>query len=138
VILPFLAFRLMVGLGLAMLAIAWWGVLLMFFGRIEKTRWFLWATFLSFPAGFIAVLCGWITAEVGRQPWVVYGLLRTSEAVTPSLTGGEAAFSLFAYIAVYAVVYTYGVIYIARLMRGGLDPQTPSNIPAAEGMGVSR
>ena len=134
VALPFLAFRLMVGLGLAMLAIAWWGVLLILAGRIEKSRRFLWVTFLSFPSGFIAVLCGWITAEVGRQPWVVYGLLRTSEAVTPSLTGGEVAFSLLAYIAVYAVVYTFGIIYIARLMRGGLDEQSSLNVsePAAE------
>lgn len=130
VVLPFLAFRLMVGLGLTMLAIAWWGVMLILTGRIEKSRWFLWATFLSFPSGFIAVLCGWITAEVGRQPWVVYGLLRTSEAVTPSLTGGQVAFSLLAYIAVYSVVYAYGVIYIARLMRGGLS-EASETAPAA-------
>ncbi len=121
VLLPFFTFRLMVGLGAVMLMIAWLGVLFAFVGRLEKARWFLWTVLLSFPSGFVAIICGWVTAEVGRQPWVVYGLLRTSDAVTPSLSGGEVAFSLMAYIAVYAVVYAYGVVYIFRLLRG--DPQ---------------
>src|SRR5438445_13704942 len=81
VLIPFLTFRLMVGMGLVMLAVSWFGVWLPFRGRLETTRWFLWAAFLSFPSGFVAVLAGWFTAEVGRQPWVVYGLLRTKDAV---------------------------------------------------------
>lgn len=128
VVLPFLSFRVMVGAGLLMLAIAWIGVLLEFSGRLERARWFLRATFLSFPLGFIAVICGWVTAEVGRQPWVVYGLLRTSEAVTPSLQGGTVVFSLISYIVVYAVVYSFGFIYIIRLLRSGADaPLTVSD-----------
>ena len=84
----------MVGMGLLMLAISWFGNLLRFRGRLETARWFLWITFLSFPTGFIAILTGWFTAEVGRQPWVVYGLLRTKDAVTPSLVTGDVLFSL--------------------------------------------
>ena len=73
VLIPFFGFRIMVGMGLIMLGVSWLGNLLRWRGRLETTRWFLWGTFLSFPTGFIAVLSGWYTAEVGRQPWVVYG-----------------------------------------------------------------
>jgi cytochrome d ubiquinol oxidase subunit I len=74
---------------------------------------------LSFPSGFIAVLAGWFTAEVGRQPWVVYGLLRTKDAVTPSLTTGDVLLSLAFYIATYSVIYAFGLYYIYRLLRDG-------------------
>jgi len=119
VVIPFFAFRLMVGMGLIMVATSWFGVLLIWRGRLESARWFLWTAFLSFPTGFIAVLCGWYTAEVGRQPWVVYRILRTEDAITPSLTGREALFSLIAYVAVYIVIYAFGLTYIYRLLRAG-------------------
>ncbi len=128
VIIPFFTFRIMVGMGLIMLAVSWFGVLLLWRGRLERARWFLWAAFLSFPTGFVAVLAGWFTAEVGRQPWVVYGLLRTSEAVTPSLTTSQVLVSLAAYVAVYAVIYAFGLFYIYRLLRDG-----PADQPASHG-----
>ena len=103
-VIPFFGFRIMVGMGLIMLAVSWLGNLLRWRGRLETTRWFLWAAFLSFPTGFVAVLAGWFTAEVGRQPWVVYGLLRTKDAVTPSLATADVAFSLAGYVLVYAAV----------------------------------
>jgi cytochrome bd ubiquinol oxidase subunit I len=128
VVIPFFAFRIMVGMGLIMVAISWVGVVLVWRGALERARWFLWAAFLSFPTGFIAVLCGWYTAEVGRQPWVVYHLLRTEDAITPSLTGGEVLFSLIAYILVYIVIYAFGLTYIYRLLRAG-----PTGEPARVG-----
>jgi cytochrome bd ubiquinol oxidase subunit I len=121
VLIPFLAFRIMVGMGLIMLAVSWFGVFLHWRGRLESTRWYLWCALLSFPAGFIAVLAGWFTAEVGRQPWVVYGLLRTKDAVTPSLKTGDVITSLLAYIIVYAVIYAFGLYYIYRLLNDGLN-----------------
>jgi cytochrome d ubiquinol oxidase subunit I len=133
VIIPFFAFRIMVGMGLVMLAVSWLGCFLRWRGRLETERWFLWCAFLSFPTGFVAVLAGWFTAEVGRQPWVVYGLLRTKDAVTPSLTTGDVIISLLGYVTVYAVVYAFGLRYIYRLLRDGptnslVDPSgiTPS------------
>src|SRR6202035_1162548 len=126
VVIPFFAFRIMVGMGLIMLAVSWLGVLLLWRGRLERARWFLWAAFASFPSGFVAVLCGWFTAEVGRQPWVVYGLLRTRDAVTPSLTTRHVAVSLTAYVAVYAVIYAFGLLYIYRLLRDGPTDNTAS------------
>jgi cytochrome d ubiquinol oxidase subunit I len=109
----------MVGMGLVMLFVAWYGNWLRFRHRLETTRWFLWLAFLSFPAGFVAVVTGWWTAEVGRQPWVVYGILRTSDAVTPSLRTGDVAFSLAAYVVVYAIIGGFGVRYIYKLLREG-------------------
>jgi cytochrome d ubiquinol oxidase subunit I len=126
VIIPFFGFRLMAGMGLLMLAVSWFGNLLRLRGRLETTRWFLWITFLSFPAGFVAILTGWFTAEVGRQPWVVYGLLRTKDAVTPSLVTSDVLFSLVGYVVVYALFISFGFYYIYKLLRDGPTvPATP-------------
>jgi cytochrome d ubiquinol oxidase subunit I len=130
VVVPFFAFRIMAGLGLLMLAISWLGNFLRWRSRLEKTRWYLWATFLAFPSGFIAVLAGWFTAEVGRQPWIVYGLLRTKDAVTPSLTTGDVLFSLVCYVTVYAVVYSFGLYYIYKLLHEGPTDEAKA-IPGA-------
>lgn len=119
VLIPFLTFRLMVGLGLLMLAVSWVGVYLDWRGRLDRARWFLRIAFWSFPSGFVAVLAGWFTAEIGRQPWVVYGLLRTRDAITPSLTGSMVALSLAGYVVVYAVIYSFGLYYIWRQLRDG-------------------
>jgi cytochrome d ubiquinol oxidase subunit I len=91
----------MVGCGLIMLVLAWLGSYLIVKGRIAQSRFFLWLVFLSFPLPFIAILTGWYTAEVGRQPWVVYGVLRTADAVTPFLTAREAGVSLVVFCAIY-------------------------------------
>jgi cytochrome d ubiquinol oxidase subunit I len=126
VLIPFFGFRIMAGMGFLMLGISWFGSFLRWRGTLETTRWFLWGTFFAFPAGFIAILTGWYTAEVGRQPWVVYGLLRTKDAVTPSLTSGDVLFSLGGYIVVYAVFIAFGTYYIYKLLREGpTGPATP-------------
>jgi cytochrome d ubiquinol oxidase subunit I len=133
VLIPFFAFRIMVGMGLIMLAISWFGNFLRFRGRLETTRWFLWGNFLAFPVGFIAILCGWFTAEVGRQPWVVYGLLRTVDAVTPTLRTGDVLASLIGYVLVYALVYSFGFYYIYGLLRDGPTAEGARAIPGATG-----
>jgi cytochrome d ubiquinol oxidase subunit I len=126
--IPFFGFRIMVGMGLVMLAISWFGCFLRWRNRLQANRWFLWTTFLAFPSGFVAVVSGWYTAEVGRQPWVVYGLLRTEEAVTPTLSAADVWTSLTGYVLVYAVIYSFGIYYIYRLLRDGpqgAEPQIP-------------
>jgi cytochrome d ubiquinol oxidase subunit I len=137
VIIPFFAFRIMVGMGLIMVAISWTGVVLIRRGGLESARWFLWAAFLSFPTGFIAVLCGWYTAEVGRQPWVVYHILRTEDAISPSLTGGVALFSLVAYVTVYVLIYAFGLFYIYRLLRAGPAAAPESAAPYHPGRPIA-
>jgi cytochrome d ubiquinol oxidase subunit I len=119
VVIPFFAFRIMVGCGLAMLGLAWLGTYLSFKQRLERNRLLLWVTFLSFPLPFIAILTGWFTAEVGRQPWVVYGVLRTADAMTPFLTTRDATISLVILCAVYAFIFAFGTFYIYRLIRIG-------------------
>ena len=115
-----------------MLCLAWAGVCLRIRGWQRSPRWFLWITFLSFPPGFIAILTGWFTAEVGRQPWVVFGLLRTADAVTPSLTVSQAWTSLIAFVAVYTLIFSAGTLYIYRLLRSG-----PGEIPPAPETGAT-
>src|ERR1019366_10761309 len=105
VIVPFFAFRIMVGLGLLMLALVALGWALRIAGRLFSSDWFLKTLVWAGPIGFLAVLAGWTTTEVGRQPWTVYGLLRTAESVTPSLTGGDVLISLLGYGLVYLVIY---------------------------------
>jgi cytochrome d ubiquinol oxidase subunit I len=119
VLIPFVTFRIMVGCGLVMLALAWLGSYLSFKDRIERNRFLLWLVFLSFPLPFIAILTGWYTAEVGRQPWVVYGVLRTADAMTPFLTARLATISLVVFCAVYTFIFAFGIFYIYRLLRAG-------------------
>ena len=119
VLIPFFTFRIMVGCGLIMLALAWLGSWLIIKHRLQRRRWLLWSIFLSFPLPFIATLAGWYTAEVGRQPWVVYGVLRTARAVTPFLTAHAAATTLILFAVVYAFIFSFGIFYIYRLLRAG-------------------
>ncbi len=118
-VIPFFTFRIMVGCGVAMLALAWIGSYLNFKRRMDRNRLLLWLTFLSFPLPFIATLTGWFTAEVGRQPWAVYGVLRTADAMTPFLTAREAAISLVVFCTVYIFIFAFGTFYIYRLLRAG-------------------
>jgi cytochrome d ubiquinol oxidase subunit I len=119
VLIPFFAFRIMVGCGLVMLGLAWLGSYLSLKHRLESNRLLLWLIFLSFPLPFIATLTGWFTAEVGRQPWVVYGVLRTADAMTPFLTTRAATISLVVFCAVYTFIFSFGTFYINRLLRAG-------------------
>jgi cytochrome d ubiquinol oxidase subunit I len=117
-LIPFFSFRIMVGLGILMIVLGLAGAWLWWRKRLFDTAWFLRFCVAMGPSGFIAVLAGWMVTEVGRQPWVVYGVLRTRDAVSP-VTAGEVATSLLAYIIVYAVVFTAGAIFILRLMAEG-------------------
>src|ERR1700741_3893232 len=119
VVIPFFSFRIMVGCGMVMLGLAWLGTYLSFKQRLEHNRLLLWLTFLSFPLPFVAILTGWFTAEVGRQPWAVFEILRTADAVTPFLTTREATISLVIFCAIYAFIFAFGTFYIYRLIRTG-------------------
>jgi cytochrome bd ubiquinol oxidase subunit I len=86
---------------------------------LERSRLMLWLIFLSFPLPFIAILTGWFTAEVGRQPWTVYGVLRTADSVTPFLTAHAVFISLVVFCLVYALIFVFGAFYIHQLLRIG-------------------
>jgi cytochrome d ubiquinol oxidase subunit I len=129
VAIPFFAFRVMVGIGLLMLAMvmaSWW---LRWRDTLYDNAWYLRACLFMGPLGFIAVLAGWITAEVGRQPWTVYGLMRTADSVPPSLTGSDVLISLLGYMAVYLIIFPAGILVMARMVRKGpVGPEADSPI----------
>src|SRR5690606_23067229 len=87
--------------------------------QLYERRGFLRACVWAIPTGYVAVTAGWITTEVGRQPWVVYGHMRTRDAVTPFLTGGDVIASLALYIVVYAIIFGAGCYFLVRLVRRG-------------------
>jgi Cytochrome bd-type quinol oxidase, subunit 1 len=129
VAVPFFAFRAMVGIGLIMLALiiaSWW---LRARHRLYDTRWFLTACIGTAPLGFLAVLAGWTTTEVGRQPWTVYGLMRTADSVSPSLTGFDVLLSLLGYMVVYLIMFPSGYYLMRRIVRAG--PAEPALEPDA-------
>jgi cytochrome d ubiquinol oxidase subunit I len=129
VVITFFAFRVMVGMWVVMLALTLWAWGLRLRGTLYRSPAFLRTATRAIPAGYVAVTAGWFTTEVGRQPWVVYGHLRTAEAVTPTLTGGDVALSLLAYVVVYAIIFGAGFYYLVRLVQRGLPDELPETRP---------
>jgi cytochrome d ubiquinol oxidase subunit I len=114
----FYAFRVMVGLGVLMILHGVVGTVLWLTRRMETTRPYLWFATAMGPSGFVAVVAGWTTAEVGRQPWVIYGQMRTAEGVSP-VGAASISISLLTFMIVYAVVFCVGALYILRLVALG-------------------
>lgn len=114
----FIAFRLMVGLGLLMVLTGVVGAFLWVRGRLFETRWYLQAAQYVWPLGFIAILAGWYVTEVGRQPWIAYGILRTADAASP-VAFSAVLIGLILFVLVYGVVFTMGIYYINRLIEYG-------------------
>ncbi|MGH8124253.1 MAG: cytochrome ubiquinol oxidase subunit I [Rhodanobacteraceae bacterium] len=119
VAIPFYAFRIMVALGVLMVLIAWYGVWKWKRGTLFSSRWYQRAWIWMMPSGFVAMIAGWWVAEVGRQPWVVYGVLRTADAVSPNITGGSVLASLIVYIAVYVSLFGFVGWYLLKMLRVG-------------------
>ena len=114
----------MVGIGTIMIAVGIIGSILWLTGRLYSSRWFLQTLVWVSPLGFLAVLAGWFTTEVGRQPWTVYGVLRTADAVSP-VPGGSILFSILLFVLVYGIVFGAGLYYIAKLVSRGPDETPP-------------
>jgi cytochrome d ubiquinol oxidase subunit I len=127
--LIFFTFRIMVGLGFLMATIGLVSLWLRRGARLDRARWLQRIMVAMAPAGFIALLCGWITTEVGRQPYTVYGLLRTSDSLSPIGLPGVAT-SLALFVIVYFIVYAAGIGFLLRLMA---QPPQPGEAGLAEG-----
>jgi len=121
----FYSFRVMVGLGVIMLFTAWVGLAYLRRGTLEQTRWLLRLFRYVAPAGLLALLAGWFTTEIGRQPYLVYGLMRTAEGVSP-VPGTSVGTSLALFVLVYGGVFGAGTYYVRRLIRTGPLEVTPS------------
>jgi cytochrome d ubiquinol oxidase subunit I len=117
----FWSFRIMVGLGFAIFGLGLWSLLARLRKRLFDWRPLHWAALALGPAGFVAVIAGWVTTEVGRQPWTVTGLLRTADSVSP-LGAPAVAASLAAFAVVYFAVFGFGIWYVLRLMAAPPHP----------------
>lgn len=119
VAIVYFAFRVMVGIGLLMLATVIVGLVLLARRRLDTAQWYLRLCEFAVCLGFIAVIAGWTTTEVGRQPWTIYGLMRTADSVSPSLTGGNVLLSLLLYVAVYLLIFPVGISVMVGIVRRG-------------------
>jgi cytochrome d ubiquinol oxidase subunit I len=126
----FWTFRIMVGIGMLMLLIGLWSLIQRFRGKLTNSTLLLRAAVLMGPSGFVAVVAGWFTTEIGRQPYAVYGLLKTADAVSPIAAPAVAA-SLVAFIVVYFLVFGAGTAYLLRMMAKPPEPHEP-DIPKGQ------
>ena len=102
--LLYYSYHIMVGLGTIFVAVMLTALLLLWRKRLYRSRWMLWILMLSFPFPYIANTAGWMTAEVGRQPWLVYGLMRTQEGYSAHVSSGNALFTLLGFMGMYTVM----------------------------------
>jgi cytochrome bd ubiquinol oxidase subunit I len=121
--LLYYAYHVMVGLGTLFLGLMGLATLLLVDGRLFTSRWLLWMLMLAFPFPYIATTAGWITAELGRQPWLVYGLMRTRDGTSAQVSGGNVAFSTLGFMGLYLVVGLLFVLLVARQIMRGPDAE---------------
>ncbi len=122
----FYSFRIMAGLGMLMIVLGLWSLWLRWRGNLYENRAFLRFALLMGPSGLIALLAGWFTTEIGRQPWVVYGLLRTKDAVS-SHGEMQMSISLLLFVVIYSSVFGVGYLYMMKLIRKGPQPHEGQN-----------
>jgi cytochrome bd ubiquinol oxidase subunit I len=128
----FFSFRIMVGMGVLMLIVGWVGAWLWLRRRLFTTHWYLKYAQHAWPLGFIAILAGWYTTEIGRQPWVAYGILRTADAASP-VAPSAVLTTLILFVLVYSCVFAMGIYYINRLIDHGptgAAAETPEALPS--------
>jgi cytochrome d ubiquinol oxidase subunit I len=135
--LLYFAYHIMVGLGTILLGVMAVSAFLLWRGRLYRARPALWVLMLAFPFPYIATTAGWTTAELGRQPWVVYGLVRTAHATSPNVSAGDIVFSILGYMGLYLLIGLLFLWLVLRLIaRGPVDPiggQSGATPPNAAG-----
>ncbi len=120
--LLYYAYHIMVGLGTIFIAIMIMAVVLLWLGRLCRSRWALWIVMLSLPFPFIANTAGWMVAELGRQPWLVYGLLRTNAGHSSHVSAGDGWFTLLGFLGMYAMLSIFFLFLVAREIAHGPEP----------------
>jgi cytochrome d ubiquinol oxidase subunit I len=123
--LLYYAYHIMVGLGTLMVAVMWFSLLLLWRGRLYSYPALLWILMLSIPFPYIATTAGWMTAELGRQPWLIYGVLRTMNGASPNVSAGNGLFSLLGFMGMYMVLGILFLFMVAREVEHG--PETPAH-----------
>jgi cytochrome d ubiquinol oxidase subunit I len=117
--LVYYSYHIMVGLGTIFIAIILISVFLLWKKKLFEARWALWILLLSFPFPYIANTAGWMTAEVGRQPWSVYGLMRTMEGTSPTVSAGNGLFTLIGFLGMYFVLGVLFILLVIRIINRG-------------------
>ena len=121
--LTYYAYHVMVGLGTIFVAIMLTAALLLSLGRLPRARWMLWILMLAMPFPYIANEAGWMVTEVGRQPWIVYGLIRTADAASPNVAAGETVFTTIGFAGMYFII---GLLFMILILRQiALGPEAP-------------
>jgi cytochrome d ubiquinol oxidase subunit I len=129
--LLFYAYHIMAGLGTWFVLLMVVATLLLWRGRLFTSRWALWALLLSFPLPYIANTAGWMTAELGRQPWLIYGLMRTSEGFSSTVSASNGLFTLLGFMGLYALLGLLFTVLIYREIDHGPEPKKPATEAAA-------
>lgn len=117
--LTYYSYHIMVGLGTIFIAQMILGVVLLWAGRLHRSRWFLWTLMMAVPFPYVANEAGWVVAEVGRQPWLVYGLLRTSDGTSANVAAGETIFTTLGFAGIYAMLSLLFVFLVGRVIYSG-------------------
>jgi cytochrome d ubiquinol oxidase subunit I len=121
--LLYFSYHVMVGLGTVLFAIMGGAALLLYKDRLMRTRAALWVLMLAFPFPYIATTAGWMTAELGRQPWIVYGLMRTAQGTSPRVSAGSVTFSTLGFMGLYTLLSLVFVFLIGRAIARGPAPR---------------
>jgi cytochrome d ubiquinol oxidase subunit I len=122
--LVYYAYHIMVLLGFTFAGVTFLSAFLWLRGKLFHSRWMLWILMLTMPLPYIATLGGWVTAETGRQPWLVYGLLKTADGGSPSLNSGNALFTLIGYSGLYFIVGLLYLLLVSKAIAHGPHPAT--------------
>lgn len=120
-VLPiFFAFRIMVGIGIIMFFLGILSIVQYFRGKLFHSNFMLFSWIIMMPSGFVALLCGWFVTEIGRQPFIVYGVIRTAESISPSVEAPQLLWSLVSFVVMYILVFGSGSYYILKLIGKGI------------------
>jgi cytochrome bd ubiquinol oxidase subunit I len=125
-------FRLMVGAGTLMVLFLLWGLYLVWRGKIASSKWFLKLALPAMALPTIAIITGWLFTELGRQPWVVYGLMLTKNGISPSITAFDVWVSIILFTVIYGVMGVVAVWLTVRIVKKGPDPEVDETGKAVE------
>lgn len=119
--LTYYAYHIMITLGGYFIALTGLGVFLLWRGRLERARWYLWILMLSLPFPYIANEAGWVVTCEGRQPWIIYGLMRTAQGISPNVSSGETIFTLLGFLGIYLLLGVFFLFLVAKFVAEGPD-----------------
>lgn len=135
VLIPFVTYHTMVGLGMYFIGITLLGLFLLWRGTLFQTRWLMWVFVFSVVAPYVANQFGWVAAEVGRQPWIVYGLLRTKDAASPSVDAYEVLVSIIMFTIIYALLFAVWIFVLNdKIQHGPDEPTAPPDKTTGSGL----